>query len=117
MTSFRALLGGRCCLMLTMMILSVVNGQQDRSTYLDNRDTCAHRVINCNPDVDHFETKVTMEHSSSVRRLDYYNTHIILEQAWPTRGPWMKNTTQVSHQMNSLDVVFGMRSYAWFSIH
>uniref|UniRef100_A0A7S4AX69 Uncharacterized protein n=1 Tax=Pseudo-nitzschia australis TaxID=44445 RepID=A0A7S4AX69_9STRA len=61
---------------------------------LDNRETCSHRVINCDPNVNHFETKVSMKHSSSVKRLDYKNTYILLEQAWPTRGPWMKNTAQ-----------------------
>ena len=62
---------------------------------LDNRETCSHRVISCDPNVDHFETKVSMKHSSSVKRLDYENTYILLEQAWPTRGPWMKQTAQV----------------------
>ena len=62
---------------------------------LDNRDTCAHRVLNCDPDVDHFETKISFGHSSSVSKLEYKNTHILLEQDWPTRGPWMTSTSQV----------------------
>ncbi len=62
---------------------------------LDNRETCAHRVLNCDPNIDHFETKVVMEHSSSVTTLKYENTHVLLEQSWPTRGPWMKETAQV----------------------
>ena len=68
---------------------------------LDNRDTCAHRVVNCDPSVDHFGTKISMDYSSSVTRLDYENTHVLLEQSWPTRGPWMKNTTQVSTSKQS----------------
>jgi len=62
--------------------------------FLDNRDTCAHRVVNCDPQVDHFETKISIEHASSVSRLQYENTHVLLEQSWPTRGPWMKATNQ-----------------------
>ena len=65
-----------------------------RAEILDNRDTCANRVTNCDPSVDHFETKIFMEHASSVSRLEYSNTHVFLEQSWPTRGPWMKSTNQ-----------------------
>ncbi len=64
---------------------------------LDNRETCSHPVVNCDPNVDHFETKISMDHSSSVTKLEYKNTHVYLEQSWPTRGPWMKETTQVRY--------------------
>jgi len=77
-------------LTVAVLLATATTGQ-----ILDNRDTCAHRVVNCDPSVDHFATKISMEHSSSVQRLEYKNTHILLEQSWPTRGPWMKNTTQV----------------------
>lgn len=51
-------------------------------------------MLNCDPDVDHFETKVEMDHSSTVDTLEYKNTYILLDQTWPTRGPWMKSTSQ-----------------------
>ena len=30
--------------------------------------------------------KILMDYSSSVTRLDYENTHVLLEQSWPTPG-------------------------------
>jgi len=48
---------------------------------LDNRDTCANRVVNCDPALDHFGTKISMEHASSVTQLEYANTHVLLEQS------------------------------------
>ena len=83
-------------LLVVLLAASSLLGTSTGQTILDNRDTCAHRVLNCDPNIDHFETKIQMKHSSTVTRLDYENTHIFLEQSWPTRGPWMKNTTQVS---------------------
>ena len=66
----------------------------DDVVVLDNQETCAHRVVNCDPNVDHFETKISMKHSSTVTKLEYHNTYILLEQSWPTRGPWMTETSQ-----------------------
>ena len=80
--------------LLLLLLDDGVKGQQQDDAILDNRDTCSNRVVNCDPSVDHFETKIEMKHSSSVTKLEYHNTHVLLEQSWPTRGPWMKNTTQ-----------------------
>ena len=79
----------KCLLSCFLTSIAVINAQ-----ILDNRDSCANRVVNCDPEEDHFETKIVMEHSSSVSRLEYANTHVLLEQSWPTRGPWMKETYQ-----------------------
>lgn len=82
-------------LILTMMVSMTASVASDeRDHHLDNRSTCSNRVVNCDPHVDHFETKITMTHSSSVTRLEYENTHVLLEQRWPSRGPWMTSTTQ-----------------------
>lgn len=81
-------------LAILLALLAALSLRAAAGQHLDNRDTCAHRVRNCRSDVDHFETKVEMRHTSTISRFEYRNTSVLLEQAWPSRGPWMTATSQ-----------------------
>jgi len=85
-------------MLLSIVICFVLLVTASTGQVLDNSETCDNRVLNCDPNLDHFETKISMDHSPSVSKLEYGNTHILLEQSWPTRGPWMKSTSQVRRQ-------------------
>jgi len=47
-----------------------------------NEMTCAHRLKTCNPSVPYFDSRIELNHASTVQSLNYFNTHVVIVKNW-----------------------------------